>query len=115
MGRVFEATWNGRPVAAKTFKGKGAQDDFDRNSTFGRDLCHELDVLYAVGNHPSIVSFYGAVTKSKPCLLLELVKGPTLDEYLHGESFNLHVNPHIATVAGWTRDLLSGINFMHDR
>mmetsp|Transcript_699 Transcript_699/g.1782 ORF Transcript_699/g.1782 Transcript_699/m.1782 type:complete len:399 (-) Transcript_699:209-1405(-) len=118
MGVVHAGTHNGVPVAIKSFKGAAGEAVIDRNSDFGRDLISELDLLFSVGHHPNLVGFYGAVTLSKPMLVLELVRGPTLDEVLHGKDGSvgkIDFNPHLNTVYGWSRDLLSGVAFMHDR
>jgi serine/threonine protein kinase len=117
---VHEGTWNSISVAIKVFK-EFPGGAYDPDSAFGRDLFQELTMLHNVGNHPNIVSFFGAVTRSEPRIVLELVTGPTLEGYLHGEIIPgqqanvLRNKLPIETIAGWTRDLLSGINFMHDR
>ena len=116
-------------VSVRTFRqyeGAGALIPYNGayypSSHLARELSLELSALHAIGSHPNIVKFLGAVTKSsKPRVIFELVKGPSLEIFLHGEIMPgaaanvVHNKMAIETIAGWTRDLLSGINFMHDR
>ncbi len=114
MGDVYVAVFRDQKVAAKTIKGLSAAPD--KKSKMYTELITELALLASVGQHPNIVHFIGAVTLTKPMLIMELVGGPTLGEYLHGhgekEKKKLVLkNP---TVAGWSRDLLSGVAHLHE-
>lgn len=113
MGDVYEASWQGKIVAAKTIKG-ASSGPLDKKSKLYKEVITELQVMSSVGSHPNIVTFFGAVTLSKPLIVMELIKGPTLESFLHereGHSRSLKK----ATIAGWSRDLLRGVSHLHDR
>lgn len=77
FGRVFRATWNCTPVAAKVLK--------TRNIT-PADLRTEIGVLRRV-HHPNVLQFLGASVSNKPpfVLVTELVHGGSLQEVMdHG-------------------------------
>jgi serine/threonine protein kinase len=112
MGEVYEALYLGQKVAVKTIKGISGPPD--KKSKLYTDLVTELEILATIGRHPNIVGFIGAVTNSRPLLVMELVAGPTLESFLHADKGKKVVLKN-ATVAGWSRGLLSAVAHLHER
>ncbi len=75
MAEVYEAQFRGMKCAAKRLK-QGIGED----SAQYHDLLLEVHTLANIGNHPNIVSFYGACTqeKSSPGALADSCKNQTL-------------------------------------
>jgi hypothetical protein len=60
MAEVYEATFRGMKCAAKRLK-QGVSE----NTSQYNDLLLEVHTLATIGNHPNIVSFYGACIQEK--------------------------------------------------
>ena len=60
MAEVYEATFRGIKCAAKRLK-RGV----DKDTPQYNDLLLEVHTLASIGNHPNIVSFYGACIEEK--------------------------------------------------
>jgi serine/threonine protein kinase len=111
MADIFEAKYNGKVCAAKVLK--NIPEASDPQSKMYRDLVSEINIMASLPPHANILMYYAAITVGhKPVLFMELVKGLSLNEYLHDGKF---WRPSNATVAGWTRDLLSAVAHLHDR
>mmetsp|Transcript_13578 Transcript_13578/g.33299 ORF Transcript_13578/g.33299 Transcript_13578/m.33299 type:complete len:437 (+) Transcript_13578:106-1416(+) len=113
MGHVFVATYRGERVAAKTLI--GVEKMMEKKDKRYKDLMMELEVMNHVGKHPHCVSFIGAVTMSKPIIVMELVNGPTLEAFLHPHHGPQPGSLRRETVAGWSRGLLAGVAHLHSR
>mmetsp|Transcript_20930 Transcript_20930/g.69872 ORF Transcript_20930/g.69872 Transcript_20930/m.69872 type:complete len:442 (-) Transcript_20930:270-1595(-) len=115
MGEVHRVKWRGHDCAAKQMKGKHISNT---SSQMYKDILKEIYIMSKIGFHPHIVAFYGVCSGpgGNPVILLELVNGPTLDHFLASmEGMQLHWRKQRPTLAAWTRGLLKGLAFLHDR
>ncbi|CAI5507933.1 unnamed protein product, partial [Closterium sp. Naga37s-1] len=64
FGEVRLASWRGTPIAVKVLRDEYAADPAALN-----EFRQELRILQSL-RHPNIVQFLGAVTKSRPCMIV---------------------------------------------
>ena len=84
FGVVSKGTCFGKRCALKTLK-KGVE----KYSVMYERLVIESSITSQIGSHPNIVDFFGVCYEDfdAPVLVLELVDGPNLEEYLQSKQY----------------------------
>ena len=107
---AFRASYGGKSCAAKVLN---SDDIFTKQND--ENVVSEIVTLSKLGNHPNIVQFHGVCVENSSNLIivLELVDGKDLEKYLS----SLHVGFDLgkATIQKWSHDLLSALDFLHNR
>ena len=107
---AFRASYGGKSCAAKVLN---SDDIFTKQND--ENVVSEIVTLSKLGHHPNIVQFHGVCVENSSNLIivLELVDGKDLEKYLS----SLHVGFDLgkATIQKWSHDLLSALDFLHNR
>ena len=105
FGKVCTAKWRGADVAVKHLLSTGVQRDTLRDLRKGIRLHSSL-------NFDFVARFYAAsTTRPHLCLVVELARGGSLQQYLHSGREPL---PHDLQVA-FLYDVARGMWFLHDK
>ncbi|CAG9463979.1 unnamed protein product [Pedinophyceae sp. YPF-701] len=123
-GEVWSARWRPRPdaeemtVAVKLMhfdmaqimeqRGPGADDDREKELSA---LRNELQLL-AQMDHPRIVRCYGGALHPKPFMVMELARGGSLDERLHGRHRASRALP-LEQALVIVRDIAEALAYLH--
>ena len=107
---AFKCSFNGKSCAAKVMKSEG-----DLGSTFDESVATELLTLSKLGPHPNIVQCHGVCVDdaSAPIIILELMEGKDLEKYLSQLKPGFDLGRQ--TIQKWSLDLLSALDFLHNR
>ncbi|EPS70782.1 hypothetical protein M569_03976, partial [Genlisea aurea] len=104
FGEILKASWRGTPVAVKRILPSLSDDRL-----FSQDFRHEVDLLVKL-RHPNIVQFLGAVTKTKPLMLItEFLRGGDLHQHLKEKG---PLNPSVAV--NFAMDIARGMAYLHN-
>ncbi len=90
---------------------KGLPDGDNASELHRRMLAKELDILMLL-SHPMVVQAFSLenIIGRGPCIVMEMVDGVTLDQWLHGESRpSLKARRHIASL------LIDTVEYVHSR
>ena len=107
---AFRSSFNGKSCAAKVVK---SEDDL--GNKLDKIVLAEIAALSKVGTHPNIVQFHGVCLENPagPIIVMELVEGKDLENYFSSLRPGFELNKE--TIQKWSLDLLSALNFLHDR
>ena len=88
FGKVMKGTWRGKPCVAKML-----QDNPTDHEVGHSCLLIEMAILSGIGEHPNLVSFYGACIQdmSAPIIVQELIEGPNLHDHLNSKRFEFNL------------------------
>lgn len=108
MGEVFEAEWRGKRVASKRLLPQFCED---AASNSYNDFLTEAKIMSIVGPHPNVVDFYGLrdVPGEAPIILLELLDGPSLGDFLRRFEKRGSWKPKRATIVSWITCMLDAV------
>ncbi|KAM0828177.1 hypothetical protein ACQ4PT_067722 [Festuca glaucescens] len=104
FGEILKANWRGTPIAVKRILPSLSDDRL-----VIQDFKHEVNLLIKL-RHPNIVQFLGAVTETKPLMLVtEFLRGGDLHQYLK-EKGSL---PPL-TAVNFALDIARGMAYLHN-
>ncbi|XP_047066622.1 integrin-linked protein kinase 1-like [Lolium rigidum] len=104
FGEILKANWRGTPIAVKRILPSLSDDRL-----VIQDFKHEVNLLIKL-RHPNIVQFLGAVTETKPLMLVtEFLRGGDLHQYLK-EKGSL---PPL-TAINFALDIARGMAYLHN-
>uniref|UniRef100_A0A6V7QRX8 non-specific serine/threonine protein kinase n=1 Tax=Ananas comosus var. bracteatus TaxID=296719 RepID=A0A6V7QRX8_ANACO len=104
FGEILKAYWRGTPVAVKRILPSLSDDRL-----VTQDFRHEVNLLVKL-RHPNIVQFLGAVTESKPLMLItEFLRGGDLHQYLKEKG---SLSP--STAINFALDIARGMAYLHN-
>ncbi|KAL3501454.1 hypothetical protein ACH5RR_035903 [Cinchona calisaya] len=104
FGEILKACWRGTPVAVKRILPNLSDDRL-----VIQDFRHEVNLLVKL-RHPNIVQFLGAVTESKPLMLItEYLRGGDLHQYLKEKGA---LSP--STAVNFALDIARGMAYLHN-
>jgi serine/threonine protein kinase len=108
--RAHKATWKGKSCVAKVQKKVE-----ERGPSSHPAVLIEFETLSTVGAHPNIVEFLGVCLSNQgdPILVLELVEGRDLERHLSQLKHGFDLGRQ--TVCRWSLDILSAVEFLHER
>ena len=107
---VHETKMRGKQCAAKVLR-----TDTEKHDSNFQDLLMEIYVMCHAGSHPTLVEFYGACLSElgNPVILMELLEGQDLESFLTRQKDGFDLGKQV--VYTWSHDLLSALDFLHDR
>ena len=107
---VYRSKMSGKICAVKMLR----TDTERRNQKF-QDMLMEIFVMSSMGSHPSLIEFYGACLSEvgNPIVLMEWIEGQDLESYLMQQPIGFALDTSI--VYAWSHNLLSALDFLHDR
>ena len=102
-------------LRSNCYAAKVLKTDTDKYGQNYQDMLAEISVLSTIGSHPNLVEFCGACLTDANCpiVVLELVEGQDLEAFLSQQKPGFDLGRSI--VCSWSLDLLSAVNFLHDR
>ncbi|KAF2924061.1 hypothetical protein DAI22_07g240600 [Oryza sativa Japonica Group] len=104
FGEILKANWRGTPIAVKRILPSLSDDRL-----VIQDFKHEVNLLIKL-RHPNIVQFLGAVTETKPLMLVtEFLRGGDLHQYLKEKGA---LAP--ATAVNFALDIARGMAYLHN-
>ncbi|KAG8099290.1 hypothetical protein GUJ93_ZPchr0013g36090 [Zizania palustris] len=104
FGEILKANWRGTPIAVKRILPSLSGDRL-----VIQDFKHEVNLLIKL-RHPNIVQFLGAVTDSKPLMLVtEFLRGGDLHQYLKEKGA---LSPTVAV--NFALDIARGMAYLHN-
>ncbi|TVU37725.1 hypothetical protein EJB05_11056, partial [Eragrostis curvula] len=104
FGEILKANWRGTPIAVKRILPSLSDDRL-----VIQDFKHEVNLLIKL-RHPNIVQFLGAVTETKPLMLItEFLRGGDLHQYLKEKGA---LSP--LTAVNFALDIARGMAYLHN-
>ncbi|RCV14136.1 hypothetical protein SEVIR_2G413900v4 [Setaria viridis] len=104
FGEILKANWRGTPIAVKRILPSLSDDRL-----VIQDFKHEVNLLIKL-RHPNIVQFLGAVTETKPLMLVtEFLRGGDLHQYLKEKGA---LGPLVAV--NFALDIARGMAYLHN-
>ncbi|KAG2647005.1 integrin-linked protein kinase 1-like isoform X2 [Panicum virgatum] len=104
FGEILKANWRGTPIAVKRILPSLSDDRL-----VIQDFKHEVNLLIKL-RHPNIVQFLGAVTETKPLMLVtEFLRGGDLHQYLKEKGA---LSPLAAI--NFALDIARGMAYLHN-
>ncbi|XP_062187128.1 serine/threonine-protein kinase VIK-like isoform X2 [Phragmites australis] len=104
FGEILKANWRGTPIAVKRILPSLSDDRL-----VIQDFKHEVNLLIKL-RHPNIVQFLGAVTETKPLMLVtEFLRGGDLHQYLKEKG---SLSP--LTAVNFALDIARGMAYLHN-
>ncbi|KAG8079611.1 hypothetical protein GUJ93_ZPchr0007g4710 [Zizania palustris] len=104
FGEILKANWRGTPIAVKRILPSLSDDRL-----VIQDFKHEVNLLIKL-RHPNIVQFLGAVTETKPLMLItEFLRGGDLHQYLKEKGA---LAPSAAV--SFALDIARGMAYLHN-
>ncbi|OEL31334.1 Serine/threonine-protein kinase STY17 [Dichanthelium oligosanthes] len=104
FGEILKANWRGTPIAVKRILPSLSDDRL-----VIQDFKHEVKLLIKL-RHPNIVQFLGAVTETKPLMLVtEFLRGGDLHQYLKEKGA---LSP--LTAVNFALDIARGMAYLHN-
>ncbi|CAL5085795.1 unnamed protein product [Urochloa decumbens] len=104
FGEILKANWRGTPIAVKRILPSLSDDRL-----VIQDFKHEVNLLIKL-RHPNIVQFLGAVTETKPLMLVtEFLRGGDLHQYLKEKGA---LSPLVAV--NFALDIARGMAYLHN-
>ncbi|KQK15061.1 hypothetical protein BRADI_1g20390v3 [Brachypodium distachyon] len=104
FGEILKANWRGTPIAVKRILPSLSDDRL-----VIQDFKHEVNLLIKL-RHPNIVQFLGAVTETKPLMLItEFLRGGDLHQYLKEKG---SLSP--VTAVNFALDIARGMAYLHN-
>ncbi|KAF8679194.1 hypothetical protein HU200_045962 [Digitaria exilis] len=104
FGEILKANWRGTPIAVKRILPSLSDDRL-----VIQDFKHEVNLLIKL-RHPNIVQFLGAVTETKPLMLVtEFLRGGDLHQYLKEKGA---LAPLVAI--NFALDIARGMAYLHN-
>ncbi|KAL6657540.1 hypothetical protein ACP70R_005320 [Stipagrostis hirtigluma subsp. patula] len=104
FGEILKANWRGTPIAVKRILPSLSDDRL-----VIQDFKHEVNLLIKL-RHPNIVQFLGAVTETKPLMLVtEFLRGGDLHQYLKEKG-----SLSSLTAVNFALDIARGMAYLHN-
>ncbi|KAJ1292024.1 hypothetical protein BS78_02G361400 [Paspalum vaginatum] len=104
FGEILKANWRGTPIAVKRILPSLSDDRL-----VIQDFKHEVNLLIKL-RHPNIVQFLGAVTETKPLMLItEFLRGGDLHQYLKEKGALAPL-----TAVNFALDIARGMAYLHN-
>jgi serine/threonine protein kinase len=102
-------------MGEKVCAAKVLRPDSEKFNQNFEDIMMEIRIMSTMGSHPNLVQFYGACLTDirNPIILMELMESQDLESFLTQQPVGFNLGRLI--VYTWSHDLLSVLQFLHDR